>query len=144
MRRAITILTAVLLCATPLLAHAQGAHDHAASSAGKVALKFGRALPNVPGKSMIAVEVSFAPGELSAAHRHAKSAFILAYVLEGTIRNQIEGEPAKVYHVGDSWYEDPGAHHIMATNMSKTKPAKILAIFVVDSDDKELTKLDPK
>ena len=75
---------------------------------------------------MTAVEVTFAPGEVSAPHRHAKSAFILAYVLEGTIRNQIEGEPAKIYHAGESWYEDPGAHHVMAVNMSKTKPAKIL------------------
>ena len=93
---------------------------------------------------MIAVEVTLAAGQVSDPHRHAKSAFIMAYVLSGTIRNQIEGEPAKVYRAGDTWYEAPGAHHIKATNLSKTKPARLLAVFVVDAADKELTTIDPK
>ena len=93
---------------------------------------------------MIAVEVTLAPGEASAPHRHAKSAFIMAYVLSGQIRNQIEGEPAKVYKAGETWFENPGAHHIQAVNMSKTTPAKLLAVFVVDETDKYLTTVDPK
>ena len=116
----------------------------AGKSAGSVIPRFSQALPNVPGKVMIAVEVTLAPGQMSDPHRHAKSAFIMAYVLAGMIRNQIEGEPAKVYRAGDTWYEAPGAHHIKATNMSKTKPARLLAVFVVDAADKELTTIDPK
>lgn len=114
----------------------------AQNSAGSVIPRFAHALPNVPGKSMIAVEVQLAPGQSGAAHRHAKSAFIMAYVLSGTIKNQIAGEPAKIYHAGDTWYEVPGAHHVMALNMSKTKPATLLAVFVVDSDEKNLTTID--
>jgi quercetin dioxygenase-like cupin family protein len=110
--------------------------------AGGVTPKFAQALPNVAGKSMIAVEVKLAPGEITKPHRHAKSAFIYAYVLEGIVRSQLEGEPAKTYHVGESWFENPGAHHVLAQNLSKTKTAKLLAIFVVDSSDKDLTTFD--
>ena len=118
-------------------------HDHQ-SQAGNVVPRFSQALPNVPGKSMIAVEVTLAPGQVSVPHRHAKSAFIMAYVLSGAILNQVEGEPAKVYRAGETWMETPGAHHIKATNMSKAKSARLLAVFVVNSDEKDLTTIDAK
>ncbi len=137
MRYLTMIAAAISLTSAPVAAHSGG-------SAGSVVPRFSRALPNVPGKVMIAVEVTLAPGQVSDPHRHAKSAFIMAYVLSGVIRNQIAGEPAKIYRAGETWYEDPGAHHIQAVNMSKTKPAKLLAVFVVDETDKELTTVDPK
>lgn len=114
----------------------------AAPKDGPVVQKFAHLIPNIPGKSLIALEVNFAPGQVSMPHRHAKSSFIYAYVLSGTIRSQVEGEPARDYHAGDSWYEAPGAHHIQGENMSKTRPAKLLAVFVVDTGDMELTKVD--
>ena len=144
MRYPILIAAAISLISAPVAAHQHAGAGHGGSSAGSVVPRFSRALPNVPGKVMIAVEVTLAPGQASDPHRHAKSAFIMAYVLSGTILNQIAGEPAKIYRAGDTWYEDPGAHHIQAVNMSKTKPAKLLAVFVVDETDKELTTVDPK
>jgi quercetin dioxygenase-like cupin family protein len=135
------------LSAGPLAAHggeaAHGGHAGTpAKSAGAVIPRFAQPLPNVPGKSMIAVEVTLAPGEHAAPHRHAASAFIMAYVLSGNIRNQVAGEPARDYGPGDTWKEDPGAHHVMAVNLSKTKEAKLLAVFVVDSTETELTTID--
>ncbi|MDT5200466.1 MAG: hypothetical protein QOH34_1988 [Mycobacterium sp.] len=47
---------------------------------------------NVPGKSLEGVAVSYPPGAKSGAHHHAKSAFIMAYVISGAIRSQVEGE----------------------------------------------------
>ncbi len=47
-----------------------------------------------------------------------------------------------VYHVGDNFYEEPGAHHDVSANASKTEPARLLAVFVVDSDEKNLLRLD--
>jgi quercetin dioxygenase-like cupin family protein len=41
--------------------------------------------------------------------------------------------------VGESWSEPPGASHPISRNASKTQPAKLLAVFVVDTDDKDLT-----
>ena len=45
----------------------------------------------------------------------------------------------QVYKAGESWPEPPGASHPISRNASKTLPAKLLAVFVVDTDDKELT-----
>lgn len=101
-------------------------------------------IPNIPGKSVKTVVVSMAPGGTNESHHHADSAFIYAYVLEGEIRSQVEGEPARVYKTGEFWIESPGAHHLASWNTSKTKPAKLLAVFVVDTNDNNLTTPDAK
>jgi len=103
---------------------------------------FQHAIPNIPGKSLIAVVVSYTPGAKSSSHHHAGSAFIYAYVLSGAIRSQVDDEPVKVYRTGESWYEDPGAHHKVSENASATEPAQLLAVFVVDSSDRPLTVPD--
>lgn len=100
---------------------------------------FAHALPNEPGRSLVAVEVSYAPGGKSLPHHHAESAFIYAYVVTGAIRSRIEGRPAHVYRAGDSFFEAPGTHHLVAGNASGSEPAKLLAVFVVDTEDKTLT-----
>lgn len=97
----------------------------------------------VPGKTMEAVTVSYPPGAKSAPHYHANSAFIMAYVISGAIRSQLEGEPARVYHVGETWSETPGAHHTVSENASITQPAELLAVFLVDTGDGPLTMDDP-
>ena len=78
----------------------------------------------------------------SAAHHHAKSAFIMAYVISGAIRSQLEGEPARVYHAGETWSEAPGAHHTISENASATEPAELLAVFLLDTGDGPLTTDD--
>jgi len=113
-----------------------------AATQGTVAPAFRHAIPNIPGKSIVAVVVSYPPGAKTASHRHAKSAFISAYVLSGAIRSQVDDEPAKVYRAGESFFEQPGAHHKISENASATEPAQLLAIFVVDTDEKALTTLD--
>ncbi|OBI27636.1 cupin [Mycobacterium sp. E1386] len=97
---------------------------------------------NVPGKSLQAVTVSYPPGAKSSAHHHAKSAFIMAYVISGAIRSQVEGEPARVYHAGETWREAPGAHHTISENASETEPAELLAVFLLDTGDGPLTTED--
>ncbi|MCF6754790.1 cupin domain-containing protein [Pseudomonas stutzeri] len=103
---------------------------------------FSHALPNIPGKSLMAVEVTYAPGGTSMPHRHAQSAFIYAYVVSGRIVSQVAGEPERIYSAGETWYEMPGAHHVVSRNASDSEPAKLLAVFVVDSDDDVLTTPD--
>lgn len=99
-------------------------------------------LTNVAGKSLEGVAVSYPPGAKSLAHQHAKSAFIMAYVISGAIRSQIEGEPARVYHAGETWSEAPGAHHTISENASTIEPAELLAVFLVDTGDGPLTTDD--
>ncbi|OBJ53264.1 cupin domain-containing protein [Mycobacterium sp. 1423905.2] len=97
---------------------------------------------NIPGKSVEAVAVSYPPGAKSAPHHHAKSAFIMAYVISGAIRSRVEGEPERVYHAGETWSEAPGAHHTVSENASATEPAELLAVFLVDTGDGPLTTDD--
>ncbi|ORJ62267.1 cupin domain-containing protein [Mycobacterium simiae] len=97
---------------------------------------------NVPGKSLEAVTVHYPPGAKSQSHHHAKSAFIMAYVISGAIRSQLEGEPARVYHAGETWSEAPGAHHTVSENASVTEPAELLAVFLIDTGDGPLTTDD--
>jgi quercetin dioxygenase-like cupin family protein len=102
-------------------------------------LDFNEIIPNIPGKSLKTVVVNYAPGQASPPHAHAKSAFVVAYVLEGEIRSAVNGQPAKTYKAGEYWSENPGDHHTTSGNASKTNPAKLLAIFVVDTKDSLLT-----
>jgi quercetin dioxygenase-like cupin family protein len=104
---------------------------------------FQTAIANVPGKTMTAVVVDYAPGGKSPAHRHG-SAFVVGYVLQGAIRSQVDGGEERVYHAGESWTEAPGAHHKLSENASNTEPAKLLAIFVADDGDKDLVMWDKK
>ena len=99
-------------------------------------------LSNVPGKSLEAVTVSYPPGAKSEAHHHAPSAFIMAYVISGAIRSQVEGESARVYHAGETWSEAPGAHHAISENASATERAELLAVFLLDTGDGPLTTDD--
>jgi quercetin dioxygenase-like cupin family protein len=99
-------------------------------------------IPNLPGKRLVSLIVDYPPGASSAAHRHARSAFIYAYVLSGEIRSQVDDEPARVYRPGESWFESPGAHHRVSANASDTEPARLLAVFIVDAADEQLTTTD--
>ena len=80
----------------------------------------------------------------SGPHTHAKSAFIYGYVVSGAIRSQVDDQPAKVYRAGEAFYEMPGAHHRVSENASDSEPARLLAVFVVDSNDSPLTTPDSR
>jgi quercetin dioxygenase-like cupin family protein len=101
----------------------------------KVTMVFDHVLPNVPGKSMKGVLVEYGPGASSPAHTHPHSAFIYATVLEGAIRSQVNDGPVTVYRAGESFAEMPGDHHGVSANASDTEPAKLLAVFVVDTNE---------
>ena len=99
-------------------------------------------LPNVPGKSLTAVQVSYAPGAKSTSHHHAGSVFV--YVLSGQVRSEVSGMgPAKIYKAGETFFEPPGSAHLVSENASATEPASILAVFVAD-DGAKLTPYDTK
>ncbi len=87
-------------------------------------------------KASKGVLVEYGPGGFSEGHTHPNSAFIYATVLEGSIRSQVNDGPVKAYNAGESFSEMPGDRHGVSANGSKTKPAKLLAVFVVDSQRK--------
>ncbi|MCP1418291.1 quercetin dioxygenase-like cupin family protein [Pseudomonas laurylsulfativorans] len=102
---------------------------------GKVTVVFDRPIPNIPGKSMRGVVVEYGPGAASPAHTHPKTAFIYATVLEGSFRIKVKGEPEKIYTVGENFVEEPGSVHLVSANASDTQPARLLAVFVLDTEE---------
>jgi quercetin dioxygenase-like cupin family protein len=139
-----TVRRAMRTASVPLVAAAivLGASPAIAQDREQVRVVFEHALPNVEGKRIVAVMVSYPPGGKSLAHRHAASAFIYAYVLSGAIRSQVGNDPAKVYRAGEGFYEMPGSHHRISENASEKESASLLAVFVVDSKDDPLTTPD--
>jgi quercetin dioxygenase-like cupin family protein len=121
------------LIAIPVLAH------DASADKAKVTLVYDHALPNVPGKSIRGVLVEYAPGGKSPAHTHANSAFIYATVLEGAIRSQVNDGPVITYRAGESFSELPGDRHSVSENASATQPARLLAVFILNTDETNLT-----
>jgi quercetin dioxygenase-like cupin family protein len=132
MKRTACLLLLVVLTFGSALA------DAPKSKNAKVTLVYEHVLPNAPGKSLKGVLVEYGPGGYSPGHLHPKSAFIYATVLEGAIRSQLNDGPAKTYTAGQSFSELPGDRHVVSANASQTKPAKLLAVFVVDTNDTEL------
>jgi quercetin dioxygenase-like cupin family protein len=129
-----TIFRAAALAA--LLTTGASANDYFGD---KVTLVYDHPLPNVPGKSLRGVLVEYEPGGTSSGHTHPNSAFIWATVLDGAIRSQVNGGPVTTYSAGESFSEYPGDRHGVSENASKTKPARLLAVFVVDTAETELT-----
>lgn len=126
-----------------ILAMCTAAHAGSESRPGdQVTPNFMQKIPNIPGKSLVSVVVSYPPSGISPSHHHAKSAFVYAYVLEGNIRSSADGSTPRIYKAGESWSENPGAHHSLSENASNEKPAKLLAVFVVDSSEQQLTVPD--
>jgi quercetin dioxygenase-like cupin family protein len=126
-------------CAVLFAAVCIGSGPAHAEGKSKVTVVFDSELPNVPGKSIRGVLVEYEPGASSPAHTHASSAFIYATVLEGAIRSQVNDGPAKTYHAGENFSENPGDRHAVSENASTTEPARLLAVFVVDTNEKKLT-----
>ena len=113
--------------------------DAPKSKNAKVTLVYQHELPNVPGKSIKGVLVEYGPDGYSPAHTHPKSAFIYATVLEGAIRSQVNDGPVTTYKAGQSFSEMSGDRHAVSANASDTEPARLLAVFVADSSETELT-----
>jgi quercetin dioxygenase-like cupin family protein len=140
MKQAILAAGAAILAVTSIPAQAHGSAEHQETTTRV----FDRELPNVPGKSLIAAEVLYPPGGATPSHTHPASAFISAYVLSGEVVSAVGGEKPRVYRAGESWHEAPGAHHRVSRNARKTKPAKLLAIFVVGRGERQLKFPDTK
>jgi len=91
-------------------------------------------LPKLQGAHLKAtvMEVRYGPGESSLPHTHGCA--VTAYVVQGAIRTQMEGEAETIYKAGGSFYEPPNTVHLVSANASATEPAMFVASFVCDHD----------
>ena len=102
----------------------------AVASDAVVAPLIARDLIGMPGKEVTMATVEYAPGDKSAPHRHHAQVFV--YVLEGSLRMQVQGSPAVTLGPGGTFYESPDDLHVVSENASTTKPAKFLVVMVKD------------
>ena len=122
-----TLLLATLLGVAPFaFAHDPGAGEK------KVNILVQRTVPDAPGKSILVRTVEYGPGQKSIPHVHGGS--VVAYVLEGAVISQLDGEAPVTYRAGQSWYEPPGIGHLVSRNASNTKPAK-LVVWILKGDE---------
>lgn len=87
-------------------------------------------LTGISGKEGLMIVVDYAPGAMSAPHRH--NAYTFVYVLEGSVVMQVKGGKQVLLGPGQTFYESPEDIHMVSRNASKTKPAKFLVFFVKD------------
>jgi quercetin dioxygenase-like cupin family protein len=91
-----------------------------------------RALPVLDGTHLSAtiVQVTYAPGGSSVAHRHPCP--VIGYVISGALRSRAGDAPESTYTAGQTFYEAPNSLHAVSANASKTEPVTFLAYFVCD------------
>ena len=111
-----------------------------ADAGARVERVFAEKLPNIPGKTLTAVLVTYAPGGKSPKHHHTGSVFV--YILSGAVRSEVsKAGPAKTYTAGQTFFEPPGSEHLISENASTAQPASLLAVFVADTGA-QLTTFD--
>jgi quercetin dioxygenase-like cupin family protein len=98
-----------------------------------------RDLLGLSGKEVLMETVDFLPGAQGRPHRHNAQVFV--YVLEGSVRMQVQGGPEVTLGPGDTFYEAPDDIHTVSANASDTKPAKILVVMVKDKGAPSLVPL---
>jgi len=94
----------------------------------KVTSLMSKDLPEQPGKELLMIAVEHAPGGSTVIHRHDAHAF--AYVLEGSVVQQMKGGQQVTLTPGQTFYEGPDDVHVVDRNASGTEPAKFLVFLI--------------
>jgi quercetin dioxygenase-like cupin family protein len=129
-RRSLALFAAV---AAFLFVGAQGAAAHEIKPAVKTLLN--TPLAGIAGKEANVVLFAVAPGWKIDNHSHPGHVFV--YMLQGSIKIEVEGKPAKVIRPGDVLHEIPD-RNMVANNISSTEGARFL-VFQVGDIGKPLT-----
>ena len=121
------LLFFLVAAASVVLAHGDDEETDKNAPQGSI---FSALLPDVPGKRMTVYELHLPPssGRKSIPHHHPGSVYV--YVVKGTVRWALKGQPVKILHAGDSFFEPPGVIHTVSENASTTEPATVLAVML--------------
>lgn len=132
LRAMLPALNAALLAGSAASAHAA---DPPAPA--KVVSLMTKDLTGMANKEGTMLTVEYQPGGMSLPHRH--DAHVFVYVLEGSVKMQVDGQPEVTLTAGQTFYENPSDVHRVSANASTTQPAKIL-VFMVKDKDKPATR----
>ncbi len=129
----------VVAVAAMAFSHEENKGQAAPAAGGSAIAKiFEQMLPQGDFRQVNVITVSYGPGGASPKHRHDVAVF--AYVLEGVVESQLQGQELKTYKQGEMWYEPPGTIHVISRNASQAKPARLL-VFLVQEEGKAATTL---
>ena len=86
--------------------------------------------PARDGFAVQAVRVDYDPaGFTPGTHKHPAGAYV--YVVEGSVTFGIDADEPVVLTAGDTFYESPGALHVVSRNASQEHAASFIAFFVL-------------
>jgi quercetin dioxygenase-like cupin family protein len=85
----------------------------------------------------------YKPGASTPSHSHG-DAFAMVYVLSGSIVSKVDDGKEHIYRAGESFSENPHAHHVLFRNPSKIESTKIFAVFLAPKAEKDLVILDKR
>ena len=137
MRR--TILAAIILSALAVGGMTVAQHDGHGKGGVQVKLLSQKdIIEKLDGKKAKAtmLEVTLAPGEVEAPHRHPGPAF--GYILEGEYEWAIDDNKPRIFKAGDTFYEPTGCLHGVGRNPSKTNKVRFIATVLHPEDARDL------
>jgi quercetin dioxygenase-like cupin family protein len=118
------------------------ASDASANAPGnKVEIVSSHAIPDMPGKRLTVVRVTYGPGGFTPPHRHGGT--VTAYITKGQIRSRLNDGPVEIFNVGQTFFEPMGTIHSVSANASSTEWAELIAVFVADEGAQLTTLIDP-
>ncbi len=131
MNRTSSILLAAVAAFS--IAGAQGAAAHETEPVIESLSK--APLEGIAGKEANVVRLTVGPGWSIGDHSHPGSVFV--YMLEGSIKLEVDGEPTRILRPGEVLYEVPN-QNMRANNVSSAHGAKFL-VFQVGNAGEPLT-----
>lgn len=120
----------------PAYAHGRAGHEEV------IKVRQAQPIPAADGQHAALLTVHYGPGQKSAAHTHP--GLVYAYVLDGAVESQLAGEAPVIYRKGQSWYEAPGARHLVSRNASQTQPATLLVVMIKPANAEPVLPLPPE
>lgn len=87
-------------------------------------------------------EITFKP--LQQTGRHLHNVPVVGYIVSGTVRFQVEGQPALTLHAGDAFYEPANTPIAHFDNLSPKNGLKFIACYLLDHPDRNLIRLLPE
>lgn len=114
-------LMAALDLATPLAATAADKKKEPV----EIVEIFKRAHPELSDKEVLVKRIELQPGASAPPHVHP--GMVIGYVERGSIEFQLKDGPLLKLRTGDTFFEPPGAHHMVAKNLDPADVAVIIA-----------------
>lgn len=91
---------------------------------------------NPPVHLVRGASIRFAPGQPTGVHLHPAST--VGVVTEGSFVFQPDGEPQRILHTGDAFFEPAGHKILHFDNASSSESAAITVFYLTDTKDRPL------